>query len=107
MSTPVSRRQEKNALKAVLASGIFARALRQAKLPAYICNEYFKHKSEQTKLSIFLPQRFTFGIILGRSEMPVNAQFAPSDGQFAPQLETGRQAYLMPWGIEAWPDMRT
>jgi hypothetical protein len=60
-----------------------------------------------SKLSIFLQQRFTFGIMLERSEMPVNTQFAPSDGQFAPQLETRRQAYLTAWGIGAWPDMET
>jgi hypothetical protein len=47
MSSLVSRQQEKDALKAVLASGIFARAPRQAKLPEYICNENFKRKSEQ------------------------------------------------------------
>jgi len=60
-----------------------------------------------SRLSIFLQQQFTFAIMLERFEMSVNAQFAPSDGQFAPQGERRRQAYLMPWGMGAWPDMGT
>lgn len=41
--------QEKNELGHVLASGIFAKAPRQAKLLGYICSEYFEGRTDQIK----------------------------------------------------------
>jgi hypothetical protein len=45
----VSNQQEKNELEHVLASGIFAKAPRQAKLLKYICDEYFQGRTDQIK----------------------------------------------------------
>ena len=49
MSSSAVHDEEKAELGAVLASGIFARAPRQAKLLEYICREYFKGRGSQIK----------------------------------------------------------
>jgi len=46
---PDSNHQEKNELQHVLASGIFAKAPRQAKLLKYICEESFQGRDDQIK----------------------------------------------------------
>ena len=47
MSAP--NQKEREELRAALSSGIFSKALRQAKLLEHICNEYFEGRSEQIK----------------------------------------------------------
>ncbi len=44
-----ANQHEKNELGHVLASGIFAKAPRQAKLLGYICSEYFEGRTDQIK----------------------------------------------------------
>jgi hypothetical protein len=49
MAMPLSKQKERNELEALLRSGIFAKAPRQATLLQYICHEYFEGRSEQIK----------------------------------------------------------
>ena len=49
MSIATTHEQERAELEAVLASGIFARSSRQAKILDYICNEYFSGRAHQIK----------------------------------------------------------
>jgi hypothetical protein len=44
-----SNQKERDELQAILRSGIFAKAPRQAKLLQYICNEYFGGRSQEIK----------------------------------------------------------